>query len=157
MKKINSFRFLMCCILTGLLSTACSKDSEPYRRTPCDTCGSISGNDLTPLYITDSNWVRKTSDVFESDLSKILHQAGFSAKQVYAINVVDEKGLLQIFPYYNEKFMDGAIYAAVNTSDENDACIMTFSFSKQDEHSGQMPHGGGLPFHALDIQILLLK
>jgi hypothetical protein len=158
MKNINSYSFFVGCILSCLLSTSCTKEPDPGGGSGCSTCGTISAADLSSLQITDSNWTRAAHGVFYSDLSPQLQQAGFSTNQVYAIYVIDENGQLQIFPYYSAKWKGGSISASNNTFGENDACVITFSYSKEDEHYGQLPNQGfAPPFQAIELKVMLLK
>src|ERR1700682_5549196 len=158
MKTLYFLSFTISCGFILLISPSCKKDSISYSRPICDTCAATPSQQLflTTLYITDSNWVAQSvRGAYESDITSDLHKADASPGSIYSIEIVGENGLQQIYPNYHVKYMGGTIFGSVYSWYDNEVCMISFGFSDEDRHYGELPFGGALPFHSVKLKILL--
>jgi hypothetical protein len=152
---------LISCIFIFLISTSCKKEGPDFVQNDCSTCGSkdstASHETSTAIYINDSNWVRQGQNIFKSDLTPLLQQAGTTVSQVYSLQIVNQSSLLQFFPCCQVNYMGGSISGSVYSSGDNETCTLTFSFSDQNTYYGQTPNGGSLPFSSVLVKVGIWK
>src|SRR5450432_2238092 len=146
--------------IIALISISCKKDSVNAVQSACLNCktvDSLSASSWKTIYINDSNWVRQGQMVFKSDLTKLLQDAGTTVSEVYSMQIVNESILLQFFPCCQVKFMDGELSGSVYSTGDEETCTLTFSYSGQDMHYGELPNSGALPFQSVEIKVWLWK
>jgi hypothetical protein len=146
--------FFFACAITLLISISCKKDIATVNYPKPD---SPTVSPWKTLYITDSNWNREGQRVFKSDLTAIINDAGASVNNVYSMEVENEGSLLQFFPCCQLSYMGGYLSASVYTTADKETCTLTFNYSDQDSHSGELPNLGRFPFQSIVIKVWLWK
>ena len=152
MKHLYFFAYSM--IL--LISISCKKDVTNSFKYQCNSCTadtpSVSHSKI--FYITDSNWVRQGQQVYKSDLTQLINDAGGTVSELYALQLINETELFQFFPccqiYYKGGELSGAVYSTGNEK----ICTLTFTYSDQDAHAGEF---AGLPFQSILVKVWLWK
>ncbi|HEY2349075.1 MAG TPA: hypothetical protein VGH64_08675 [Puia sp.] len=145
--------FFFACAATMLISISCKKDSPAPDNYPKPDSSSVSA--VKFIYITDSNWNREGQRVFKSDLTAEINAAGASVNEVYSMQFVSEGSLFQFFPCCQQNFMGGHLSGAVYTTADKETCTLTFYYSDQDAHSGELPNPWVVPFQSIVIKVWL--
>lgn len=149
--------FFIGCALIILISISCKKDIVKEDHSVCPNCKVIDSPtalSLKSIYITDSNWARQGQRVFKSDLTQLINDAGETVSDVYALQLVNETVLFEIFPCCQINYKGGELSGAVYSTGNEQTCTLTFSYSDQDEHGGEY---GGLPFQSILVKVWLSK
>ena len=141
-----------------LISISCKKDSVNNVTHVCNPCinDSPSVPHLKTVNIIDSNWVGQGQYVFKSDLTQLIKEAGEAASDVYALELVIGSSEFQFFPCCPVSFHDGELSASIYSTGTNKTCTLTFTYTDQNEHSGERPNPG-IPFHSTVIKVWLWK
>jgi hypothetical protein len=147
--------FFTGCIMIILISIACKKDSVSKVTHVCPDC-KIEQH-LRAIYITDSNWVGQGQNVLKSDLTQLINEAGDSVSEVYALQFVNEGMLFQFFPCCQISCHGGELSGDIYSTGNNKTCTLTFTYSDQDAHSGEMPNPGFPPFQSIVVKVWLWK
>ena len=152
--------FFFGCAIIILISISCKKELVKEDHSACPTCKVIDSPttlSLKTIYVIDSNWARQGQYVFKSDLTQFINQAGASVSEVYSLQLVDESILYQIFPCCQVNFKGGELSGSVYSTGNEETCTLTFSYSDQDMHVGELGNSGGLPYHSIEIKVWLWK
>ena len=151
--------FFTGCTMIILMFIACKKDSVNNLTHICGDCkiDSPSVQHLRAIYITDSNWVGQGQHILKSDLTQLINEAGDSVSEVYALQFVNEGSLFQFFPCCQISCHGGELSGAVYSTGNNKTCTLTFTYSDQDAHNGELPNPGFPPFQSIVIKVWLWK
>jgi len=153
MKKIS-----MCVLICSLLMTSSCRKETPLPATPPEA-GAVSDTtthgSAIALYITDSSWTRTASNTWVSDLTAQLHSLGVNASEIYAIQVIDEALLKQIFPCCVVDYKGGEVIAGVSGQGKDASCGLLFEYTEGDYHFGEVVNK--LPFFGLQLKVTIRK
>ena len=152
--------FFTGCAMIILVFSSCKKDLMREDLSVCPNCKVIDSPTaltLKTFYIEDSSWVRQGQYVFKSDLTRFINEAGASVREVYCLQLIDENALFQIYPCCQVNFKDGELSAAIYSTGDEETCTLTFGYSDQDMHFGELRNSGGLPFQSTEIKVWLWK
>jgi len=145
--------FFFGCTIIILISFSCKKElAKDHSVCPnCKATDSPAVLTLRTIHINDSSWVRQGQYVIKSDITPLINEAGGSVSELYALQLIDENSLFQIYPCCQVSFKGGEISASVYSTGNENTCILTFYYPDQDMHFGEFRNSGGLPFHSTEI------
>jgi hypothetical protein len=148
--------FFTGCIMIILIFISCRKDSVNNVTHLCSNCqvDTPSAQHWSAIYITDSNWARQGQQVYKSDLTQLLNEAGATVSEVYTLQLVDDAVLFNLFPCCQINYRSGEISASVYGTGNEETCTLTFTYSDQDTHAGEF---AGLPFQSILVKVWLWK
>ena len=149
--------FFIGCAITILISISCKKDLVKEDYSVCPNCKVIDSPTVLStryIYIIDSNWARQGQLVFKSDLTQLINDAGETVRNVYALQLVNETIVFEIFPCCQINYKGGELSGAVYSTGNEQTCTLTFRYSDQDEYGGEF---GGLPFQSILVKVWLQK
>ncbi len=155
MKHINSISISISCFFIILLSSSCKKDSLN-----AIALRNVQYNILNCTFLNVSNWIKRTTGHYSSDITLNLKQAGISVSKIYAIDIADGTSFSQIYPENSGDYLGGSFSVSINLSNnlskDEGTCILIYGFSTE-EHYGEVRPGGLLPLGSVEIEVCYLK
>jgi hypothetical protein len=109
------------------------------------------------VVVPDSSWQRQDGLAFTADLGTIISKAGIPVSQINELFVVRYQSMQGLSPGGTVHFNEGDLFCTSPYSGSFANCSLRFVLYKQEDYSGQTPAPGNLPFHSLEIQVLIQK
>jgi hypothetical protein len=159
MKFLCPRSVLISCLTIFLWSSSCKKTT--VNENGCPPCDTIVNPVYKLSYLTfmlnENNWARQDDGTFSCDLTGLLEESDASVNQVYAISVMFEGNIIQIFPNGKADLFDGSMQGIISGLNNSETCVISFSPSDGTRYYGELRNSGKLPFSSIGIVVNLRK